>query len=214
MIDTSQKIGYSITEAQEAERERSRSFVRFVAVFLIVFAFIAATRTFVYFSVQVDGASMENTLKNGDLLIVDRTRPLSRGEVVVFKVKGLVAGETDEDKMYIKRIIGMPGDTVWTENGYVCVSFTENGERKTVTLDEPYAKDLTYKDPYSYSKKEDLPAVTVPEGSYFVMGDNRRHSSDSRIFGVVDKSFIRGVVPSYVVENKDGKFIKFITRFV
>lgn len=202
----------NLIQEKEEKEEYSRSFIRFVIVFLLVFVFIASLRSFVYQSVEVDGSSMENTFVDGDLLIVNKTIPLKRGEVVVFRVYGVVAGVTDKDRMYIKRIIGLPGDTVWTENGIVHRSYVVNGETVEEVLNETYVKGKTWKT--SQMKGVDLPKTVVPANSYFMMGDNRQNSYDCRAFGAVDKSFIVGVVPKFVVENKDNNVLKFFMKLV
>ena len=202
----------NITEEIEEKEEYRRSFIRFAVVFLLIFAFIASLRTFVYQSVEVDGSSMENTLYGGDLLVVDKTIPLSRGEVVVFRVYGVVAGVTDKDRMYIKRIIGMPGDTVWTENGVVHRSYEKNGEIIEEVLNEPYVKGKTWRT--SSARGIDMPKTVVQENCYLMMGDNRENSYDCRAFGAVDKSYIVGVVPPFVVANKDNALVKFFIKLV
>jgi len=82
--------------------------------------------------------------------------------------------ETD----YIKRVIGLPGDTVEVRTGYVFV----NGQR----LEEPYVN------PSYRSRSNDFPATTVPPSNYFVMGDHRDRSSDSRVWGFVPRELIKG----------------------
>ena len=214
------EVGLNITQSRELERERKRSFIRFICVFLAVFAFIALVRSFVFFSVQVDGSSMENTLIDGDRLVVDRTGFLERGQVVVFYVNGVVPGETDPDKMFIKRIIGVPGDVIWSEDGVVYRSFvSSDGAIVEQKLDEPYAKGLTYMY-LSHNLKTDIPKTVVPENCYFLMGDNRRVSKDCRYFGdegepkCVPAEKICGVVPEFVIENKGSKILQILMKYV
>ena len=211
-MEEPKELRNNITQEIEEREEYRRSFIRFAIVFLLIFAFIASLRTFVYQSVEVDGSSMENTLYGGDLLVVDKTLPLERGEVVVFRVYGVVAGVTDKDRMYIKRIIGIPGDTVWTEKGVVHRSYQKNGEVVEEVLNEPYVKGKTWKT--SSARGVDMPKTVVKENTYLMMGDNRENSYDCRAFGAVDKSFIVGIVPKFVVANKDSAFMKFFIKLV
>ena len=208
-------VGVNINEQAEAERESRSAFVRFAAVFFIVLTIIASLKTFVFMHVEVEGSSMENTMVDGDAVIVDKLAKIERGDVVVFKVKGVVMGETDENKMYIKRVIGIPGDTVWSENGVVY--YSRDGVLETIA-DGDYVKGLTY---LNYTaRKTDIPKTVVPEGCYFLMGDNRAVSFDCRYFGegrtpkCVSEDYICGVVPSFVIENKDSELLKALMRFV
>jgi signal peptidase I len=124
----------------------------------------------------VDGPSMQPNFKTGQFVLVSRVNYLlgepQRGDVVVFKFPG----NPQED--YIKRVIGTPGDTVEIRSALVYV----NG----VQLDEPYINEPC------------LPSHCVDNvwklgaDEYFVMGDNRNHSSDSRAFGVVKRNLIIG----------------------
>lgn len=115
---------------------------------------------------------MEPNLHDGEYVLIDKIsyllHPPDRGDVVVFL-------PPNEDRDYIKRVIGLPGDTVEIKGGQVYV----NG----VALDEPYLK---------YSTNSEMPARVVEEGRYFVMGDNRNNSSDSRSFGSITPQSIVG----------------------
>ena len=125
--------------------------------------------TFVGQRTEVEGASMENTLHNGDNLIVDkisyRFRDPKRYVIIVFPYK------YEENTYYIKRIIGMPGETVQIRDGYVYI----DGKRLTSDI---YGKEKI-KDPQTAAEP-----VTLGDDEYFVMGDNRNHSMDSRDPGV------------------------------
>lgn len=132
--------------------------------------------TFVAQSFVVDGRSMADTLENGERLFVNkfiyRFHPPERGDIVVFTPKGA------PDQKYIKRVIGLPGDTVYIKDGVTYV----NGE----AIKEEYVNDKTLGDFGPYE---------VPEESVFVLGDNRNHSADSRfenIVGFVDYDSISG----------------------
>ncbi len=123
----------------------------------------------------VDGQSMEPNLHTGQFLIVSRLAykfgSPQRGDIIVFEYPGNTADD------YVKRIVGLPGETVMIENGKVYV----NGE----VLDEPYLTEVMPILPY----RTEWP---VPERAYFVLGDNRAHSSDSRAWGFLQEDLIVG----------------------
>jgi signal peptidase I len=125
----------------------------------------------------VEGPSMQPNFHTGQFVLVSRVNYMltspTRGDIVVFHYP------RDPDEDYIKRIIGTPGDTVEIRNQQVYV----NG----VALEEPYINE-----PCSASSCRDEVFPTLQENQYFVMGDNRNHSQDSRAFGVVDRQFIVG----------------------
>jgi len=123
---------------------------------------------------------MQPNFPDGEFLLTDkisyRFHPPQRGEVVVFKAP------VNENDDYIKRIIGLPGESVSVHDGYVFI----NGQR----LEEPYLPPGIYTAGglFLANDKE----VTVPENYFFVMGDNRPYSSDSRAWGFVPKENIVG----------------------
>jgi len=124
--------------------------------------------TFVAQSFVVEGSSMESTLENGERLIANklvyRFRDPERGEIVVFTPRGA------SDQRYIKRVIGLPGDTVYIQDSQVYV----NGE----PLEEDYIKE-------EMREIGDSGPFEVPDDEFFVLGDNRNHSADSRFPGLV-----------------------------
>jgi signal peptidase I len=136
-------------------------------------------RIFVAQPFIVSGASMEDTFHSGEYLIVDqlsyRFDDPERGDVVIFKYP------KDPSKYFIKRVIGIPGDTVRI-----------SGTTVTITNDE-HPEGLELEEPYIDSMRENALSVTsLNEGEYFVMGDNRDASSDSRIWGVLPRENIVG----------------------
>lgn len=151
----------------------------FTLAFLIVVVVIPI-RVFIISPFVVDGESMHPTFENLDYLIVDEAvynfKAPSRGEVVVFRYPG------NPSIFYIKRIIGLPGETVSIVRGEVTVTTVDG---KLLTLTEPYIvnEDATY------TKK-----VSLNAEEYFVMGDNRPNSSDSRVWGVLPMKNIIGRV--------------------
>lgn len=126
----------------------------------------------------VSGSSMDPSFKNGDYLIVDELsydfRTPERGEVIIFKAP------PEPTKYYIKRIIGLPGDTVKIEG--TTVTIVDKAHPQGFSLSEQF---ITHPQIGSLS-------FTVPAGQYFVMGDNRAGSFDSRSWGAVPAENIRG----------------------
>lgn len=131
--------------------------------------------TFVYQPVRVEGTSMQPELRDQDRLFINKFayhfENISRGDVVVFHYP------LDPSKSYIKRVIALPGDTLRIHVGRVYV----NGRR----IAEPYVPPL-------YQDERSEPLMVIPPHEYFVMGDHRSISSDSRDFGPVDRDLIYG----------------------
>src|SRR5689334_21251093 len=147
-----------------------RSIIVFVAAFLISHCTILRPA-----SVTFQGTSMLPSVHNGDKLKVQwlnsATRPqLVRGDIVVFRFP------LDQTKSYIKRVIGLPGEKIEFKSGEVWC----NG----VKLEEPYIN------PQMNLSRRAQPPTTVPAHAYFVLGDNRDNSSDSRIWGTVEEDLI------------------------
>src|SRR5712671_3035169 len=146
--------------------------VRDLLVSLAISAFIII---FLYQPVKVEGTSMMPGLEDQERIFVNkfvyRWEPIARGDIVVFRYP------RDTSKSYIKRVIGVAGDRVRIENGQVYV----NGE----AVEEDYVPS-DYADARSYAE------ITVPTGAFFVLGDHRTMSNDSRDFGPVNERFIYG----------------------
>jgi signal peptidase I len=137
---------------------------------LIALGLVFLIRQFLFAPFIVDGPSMQPNFHTGERLIVNKIiyaiRKPKRGEVIVF--------HATKDKDYIKRVIALPGETVKVQGDEVLV----NGK----PLDEPYIREAVEQahrnnKPYN---RIDMPEITVPEGTVFVMGDNRSDSTDSR----------------------------------
>jgi signal peptidase I len=128
-----------------------------------------------YQPLKIEGNSMTPLLSNHDAIVINRLvyhfEPIHRGDVVVFRYP------LDATESFIKRVVGLPGETVQIRQGLVYV----NGN----WLSEPYVR----------SQCEDLSdfgPIQVPGGSYFVLGDCRSNSNDSRVFGTVARRLIEG----------------------
>ena len=149
---------------------------------VVIVAIVAAIRTFLVSPFQVEGNSMVDTLTDKEYIIINKLayyigQP-QRGDVVVFRPP------TDPDKYYVKRVIGLPGDEVTIEGGYVYLK--KAGETELRKLEETgYLNDhnngKTYRHPPSSGDTSSV-SYSVPPGSYFLLGDNRQGSLDSRSF--------------------------------
>jgi signal peptidase I len=155
-----------------------REFLLFVLLALVI---ILPFRLFIAQPFVVEGRSMEPTFENGEYLVVDqltyRLEEPERGDVITFRYP------KNPSLFFIKRIVGLPGEHVEVANGTVTIS--KDGET-AFSLEEPYARD-------------DLPGLPpfekdLKEGEYYVLGDNRPESSDSRVWGILPKENIMGRV--------------------
>ena len=135
-------------------RENVEAFA--IAVLTILFIMVFVVQSFL-----VKGNSMDNTLQDGERLLVNKfifkIRPPKIGDIIVLKYP------KDPSKKFIKRVIGVPGDRIYIENSKLYLNGTE--------INEPYIKEKMY---------QDFEFVEVPERTVFVMGDNRNASKDSR----------------------------------
>lgn len=156
-----------------------RTLITFAIIYFVVKGYIAQP-------FLVKGRSMEQTFSDGDYLIVDQlsynfTTP-KRSDIVVFHTEFIQGGK--ESEYYIKRVIGVPGDRVVIKDGNV-ILYKDNGNIPT-KLEEAYLiEGLKTIAPNSID-------VVLKDHEYFVMGDNRGNSSDSRYWGPVDKEYIVG----------------------
>jgi signal peptidase I len=145
---------------------------------ILALLIVLPIRLFIFQPFIVKGQSMEPNFEDGDYLIIDeityRFREPKRGEVVVFK------NPMNERQRFIKRIVGLPGETVEISDGKIFIS---NGEKKV--LNEPY---LNYSFTFGDIK------ITLGSDEFFVLGDNRQFSLDSRRFGPIKKKEIVGRV--------------------
>jgi len=160
-------------------QEQRDSFFTELLKFVVVAAVIVLpVRLFVAQPFIVSGESMSPTFENGEYLIVDeltyRLDAPKRGDVVIFRYP------RNPKEFFIKRIIGLPGETVSIQGG--AVSVTE-ADGTIQTLSEPYVKNIGNGPDTTY---------VVDQNSYFVMGDNRPESSDSRIWGLMPRDNLIG----------------------
>lgn len=189
--------------------KKRSSFANFLAEWgpLILFMLaIFASRYFLWDPVSVDGHSMDPTLQHQEKLVMFKTTSIDRFDIVV-------ASETDSDgkeKLIVKRVVGMPGDTIRYENDVLYINDQE--------VDEPYLDEYLaafqkdkLQEEYAYNKQFQAVAqaaqaftqdanrsinfsVTVPEGQYYLLGDDRLVSLDSRSVGTFARDKIKGEV--------------------
>jgi signal peptidase I len=177
------------------KKSTAREYFESIVIAVILALFV---RTWVVQAFKIPTASMENNLLVGDHLLVNKfvfgpadgtlartllpVKPIERGDIVVFKYPD------EPERDFIKRVIGLPGDTVELRNKKVHI----NGQ----PLDEPYVHFLepasTGQEVTSFDVRERYGPVRVPDGQYFVMGDNRDNSQDSRYWGFLPRHFVKG----------------------
>lgn len=185
-------------DSNQASQEVGGFLMEIVKVFILAVIIILPIRVFLFQPFFVQGASMEPNFHNGEYLLINEWgykhtnigfasdplmsvkpfRDLNRSDVVVFRYP------KNPSVFYVKRVVGLPGETITLEKGQIRISL-EDGS--SYVLDEsPYIPDSVH--------TEGGQMVTLGEDEYFVMGDNREHSNDSRSWGPVSKEFIIGKV--------------------
>ena len=190
---------------KKAKRTVGQEILSWILTILVAVVAALVIRSIVFEPVRVDGASMDDTLANGEIMFVTKFDYSStwlclpwqsreakenaprftfggnpkRFDVVICRYPG--RGDTN----FVKRVVGLPGDTVELKDGYLYV----NGEK----YDEPYIND-----DYRSGPLNTMSARVVPEGKYFVMGDHRNNSNDSRSVGPIDRDMIVGHVRQVV----------------
>lgn len=164
--------------SQNHEKKSGGFFKELLKFVLIAFIIVVPFRWFVAQPFIVNGASMEPTFKDNEYLIVDqlshRIKNPERGEVIIFKYP------KDPSKYFIKRIIGLPSETLEINGSEIKI--TNNEFPDGFTIDETY---ITY-------QKNNKLKIELSEDEYFVMGDNRASSSDSRVWGPLKKKLLVG----------------------
>lgn len=170
---------YTVNEEGTGDKLKNNiiELIEFVA---IVLAVLMVIRVFIAEPHKVSGSSMVPNFHDGDYIITNKLAlklsDIKREEVVILQ------DPLDNSKVFIKRIIGLPGETLKLQNGKIYIN-----ER---LLDEPYLPNGLLTPGNSFLKEGD--EITIPEGNYFVMGDNRGNSSDSREWGYLNKELVIG----------------------
>ncbi len=153
-----------------------REIIEWIVTIAVAVAVALVIRTFIFEPVRVDGHSMDETLADGEVMFVTKFDYLTpdapeRFDIVICHYPGR------DNTNFVKRIVGLPGDKVAVEGGYLYV----NGEK----YEEEY---LVHRPNYRMME------YTVPEGQYFVLGDNRSNSNDSHVIGPITRDMIIGHV--------------------
>ena len=137
--------------------------------YIIIIIVVIIIRTFIFTPVVVNGPSMMNTLHNGDVMILDKIG-MKLGGIKRFDIVVIQTGKTK----IIKRVIGLSGETIFYKNNKLYI----NGKE----VSDNHSNEITY----------DFEEVKIPDGEYYVLGDNRTDSVDSRILGTIPKNEILG----------------------
>jgi signal peptidase I len=197
----------------EFKKSTVREYFESIVIAVILALFI---RTFVVQAFKIPTGSMENNLLIGDHLLVNKFMfgptatslertllpigSVNRRDVVVFKYP------EEPDRDFIKRVIGLPGDTVELRAKKVYINGTPLDEPYVYFIDAPRS-DSDFYETTSFDVRERYGPVTVPPDQYFVMGDNRDNSQDSRYWGFLPRDYIKGkalvIYWSYEAERGD-----------
>jgi signal peptidase I len=167
-----------------------RAVIEWAVILMAVLLCTVVLRTYVVQSFYIPSPSMVPTLQVGDRIIVNKLsyelHSIHRGDIVVFERPPL------EDQAYadlVKRVIGLPGETISSEDGHIYI----NGQRLAEPWLPPGPDSYTGALPSDANQQFNMPGpVKIPAGDYYVMGDNRTDSEDSRFFGPIPKSLIVG----------------------
>ena len=189
-LDRCPRVEVSFGSARASVRdERWRSVAELTWVLLLAGLLAWSVQRFVIKPYRIPSASMRMTLEEGDRILAARF-PLfysdpKRGQVVVFHPPGLgdeaIRGaKTKASVTYVKRVIGLPGETVQGKGSKVIVC---TAAKRCKALREPYVRGSTL----------DFSTVTIPKGFYFMMGDNRLDSEDSRVWGLLPRGNVVGI---------------------
>jgi signal peptidase I len=193
-------MGPDVPRGEVAAASPESGLRRYAVPVLAAVVFALYARTFLFQAFVVPSPSMEKNVLTGDRLVVDKfvfatgggplapllpERPVRRGDLLVFRYP------EDPRRAFLKRVIGLPGETVAIRDKQVTIDGRP--------LDEPYAfhaDDTIWPDAPSiaerHRRRDQLPAVRVPLRAYFVLGDNRDDSSDSRYWGPVPADHVLG----------------------
>ena len=201
--ETIQKKG----KKQKEKKTVGQEILSWILTILVAVVAALVIRSVIFEPVRVDGTSMDDTLADGEIMFVskfdysstwfclpwqdEKTKENApritiggdpkRFDVVICRYPG--RGDTN----FVKRVIGLPGDTLRLEDGYLYIK--EKGQEEEVKYEEPYISEA-----YRGGSLNNFGPFTVPEGEFFVMGDHRNNSNDSRNVGAVERSMIIGHV--------------------
>jgi signal peptidase I len=184
------------------KKKKAPTYRAYIETLIVALVIAFVLRTFVIQAYKIPTASMEDTLWQGDFILVNKfiyhfNEPQT-GDVIVFKYP------LNPDKDFIKRIIAKEGQTVEIRNKKVIIDGIEESDPSEVKY---INKDIL---PKEYSNRDNLGPIQVPPGHLFVLGDNRDNSQDSREWGFLDRKLIKGkamiVYFSWKLDPKAPKF--------
>ncbi|OEG16943.1 signal peptidase I [Enterococcus termitis] len=178
-------------KGKQKKKSRLAAILQPQNIFFILFVILCASFLFQIKTHQVDGQSMEPTFQNRDRIFVNRTKKIKRYEIITFDPR------SNEADSYVKRVIGVPGDRIWVKENSVFLLPKESnleglGDIPQLSIQLP---DSVIKIDVSAGVAGQMARYTeIPENNYFVQGDNRNHSTDSRTLGLINSEQIEGVV--------------------
>jgi signal peptidase I len=181
------------------EIQKKSTIREYYEALLIAVIFVNFARIFAFQAFKIPTGSMEDNLKVGDHIIVNKfiygpgtslgpllpIREIRRGDIIVFRYP--LQPDTD----FVKRVVGLPGDTVEVRDKVVAINGRPMPEQYVIHVD-PTIYPPRPQLPEPYRSRDQFGPYTVPQGQYFAMGDNRDRSSDSRYWGTVPRSMIKG----------------------
>ena len=141
--------------------------IKALAPYVAIIIFIIIIRIYIITPIRVDGTSMRQTLSDGDILLLYKLAKYDRFDIVVLD-------EEYDDEIIIKRIIGLPGETIEIKDGVI------------------YIDGVEMPDDYAYGETSDYASITLGDDEYFILGDNRLISKDSRYFGAIKEDDLMG----------------------
>lgn len=177
------------TKAKQSYKKRKQVLNILSNGLFFLFVFLCLLFLFKVKAHLVEGSSMLETLENGDRIFINKGEKPTRYSIVTLDPL------KKEKESYVKRVIGLPGDMIWLEG----TSLFLNQEKASVDLDSNNSRssqlpDGTIKITLSKTVAKEIQGMKqIPKDSYFVLGDNRNHSNDSRSFGFVSEKQIEGV---------------------
>ena len=205
-----------MSESEKPARKKKSLFREYVETIIIAFILATMIKMFLVQAFKIPTGSMEPTLhgdrKKGDRILVNKFmyyfRPYKRGDIIVFTTKGIQGLEGTLDyldgdkpfykkwlelvykphKDFIKRIVGLPGDTVEIREGHVYVNGAQLTENQLLR-DNIYSPPVGPEGKYGFEGQ----VIQVPQDSFFCMGDNSQNSRDSRYWGFVPKKNVKGL---------------------
>jgi len=174
---------FEVKKKAPDQKEVFSFFWEVIKIAAVALAIIVPVRYYLFQPFFVKGASMEPSFDDGDYVLIDeityRFRDPQRGEVIIFR------SPQDRSQFYIKRVIGLPGEQVQIKNSQVTI-FNEQNPEGLLLNESNYLES----DALTLGSLK----AKVARNEYFVLGDNRSHSSDSRLWGAVNKNLITGRV--------------------